>query len=1503
MHDIMARLDLAEEITWEPMRLVVPGPWTGHLSFAFWLTKALRPRSFVELGTHTGNSYFAFCQGMAAYTASGRAYAVDTWAGDEHAGFYGNEVYSDVVAFNNQHFRQFSTLIRSTFDEARPYFAEGSIDLLHIDGMHSYEAVRHDFETWRPALSKRAVVVFHDTNVRERDFGVWRFWMEISGSHPSFEFAHSNGLGVLGVGTDLPPTLQSMFDMDPHEAGAFRRCIAARGEAFQRQVELLDTQSRLQGAEESAARGAAALATQPALQARVDVAEEKASQAAAAALLHTAEVSWRDALIAEQREVVAAKQAMAESLTQVAVGRREALGVRDRLIEERDRVAAQLQAQLSTDQHAIGEEQQARKDMQAGYEKQILLMNADRVHWDERLRAEITFWQAKATESAAWQTQLIAQAEAARARTMEIVAAFTTSTSWKVTRPLRRAMRLLRGRDDHGWLALTPPVAHPPPLPEPANLPASPVLPLPQPSEPPAVTGPPPLTLKQALREALRARLHAFLAGPVDLTLPFAEAPDVSIILVLHNQAELTLACLESIAQTLASAPFGVEIVIADNASTDETSSLLDRLNGVTILRNAQNLHFLKAVNFAAHQARGGTLLLLNNDAQLLPGSLASALAVLNHDETIGAVGGRIILPDGTLQEAGSIIWRDGACSGYCRGGDPASTDVMFQRDVDYCSGAFLLTRTETWRALGGFDEAFAPAYYEETDYCVRLWQRGLRVVYDPDSVILHFEFGSSASTEGALALQAINLAVFKAKHADWLAAQFPASPANVLAASASRSSRPRILVVDDRIPRPELGAGYPRAHRLLHELVEAGADVSLFPMYRHEETWPNVRRALDKRIEVLIRADRTQLNAFLRGRMGQFDAYLICRPLNMRWFLDALGSERHLLGGAAVIYDAEALFATRDLQKAEQVGQPIADAERHRMIAEEVSLTRLADTVVSVVAHEAAIFEDYGASNIRLLGHALDDQPIPIAWEDRNQVAFLGAIPDDATPNADAVAWFASEILPVLRTEMDQPELRLTVVGRVSSQRIEALSGSLLDLAGVADDLREGLGRVRVLVVPSRLAAGIPHKVHHAAALGIPMVVTALIAGQVGWQDGQELLVANDPASFARATAALFADQALWERLRSGALKRVRQDTSPERFRQTVQEIVAGISIVHRRAEMASPVPPPPPPKPTEPHTSRPAAVDWAVAVPFGTLPRSRMPRVGVIVHMFHTGIAQELRYYLENIPEADVYLSTDTEEKAAQLRSVFDAFERGKVDVRVTPNRGRDIAPKLIAFPDVYSSYELVLCLHSKVSNHATFLEPWRSYLFETLVGSGEIVRSIAEAFALLPDLGMVAPQHYESIRRWLGWNGNFEQASGLAQRMGLSLSPRRALDFPSGSMFWARPAALKPLLDLRLRFEDFPAECAQVDHTTAHAIERLFFYACERSGHTWLKVASRALMHDDRTVQEIATPAALSQFVGERGVMLSGTGEIAVLDNPAPMQTRIAPGLIRRLAARPF
>jgi hypothetical protein len=251
----------------------------------------------------------------------------------------------------------------------------------------------------------------------------------------------------------------------------------------------------------------------------------------------------------------------------------------------------------------------------------------------------------------------------------------------------------------------------------------------------------------------------------------------------------------------------------------------------------------------------------------------------------------------------------------------------------------------------------------------------------------------------------------------------------------------------------------------------------------------------------------------------------------------------------------------------------------------------------------------------------------------------------------------------------------------------------------------------------------------------------------------------------------------------------------------------------------------------------------DFALEVPFRYESEAiqSSPSVAVLCHIYYESMTDWIKSYLYNIPfPFDLFITTDTEAKKKYIESRFKDGVPGKVEVRLSANRGRDIAPKLITLKDVYSKYEFVLHLHSKHSPYGYALEGWRDHLFNTLVGSKEIVQNVFEIFHQLPEIGMIAPQHYESVRQAIGWGHNYPNAKKLAQRLHFNIRKDGYLDFPTGSMFWARSKALQPLLKVDLQSEDFPQEKGQTDGTLAHSIERLYFFICEQAGYDWIKIA---------------------------------------------------------------
>jgi hypothetical protein len=363
-----------------------------------------------------------------------------------------------------------------------------------------------------------------------------------------------------------------------------------------------------------------------------------------------------------------------------------------------------------------------------------------------------------------------------------------------------------------------------------------------------------------------------------------------------------------------------------------------------------------------------------------------------------------------------------------------------------------------------------------------------------------------------------------------------------------------RILIIDNGVPHSAAGGGMPRARLIAQAL--SNNDVTLFPMWAIDEDWRDVYASVPETVEVMLGIGAAGLEAFLEKRAGVYDFVMVSRPPNMV-LVDALRVKRSdLFGGMRIVYDAEALFALREIGKATLRGSAIRLGKALQLLQEELVLARSADAVISVSANEADIIRTAGAAQVHLLSHAMEVRANTPDWSQRENLLFVGAIHPD-TPNEDSLLWFCQEVMPILR-DQHALVLSLDIVGDCTSVPVSALATEHIRLMGRINDLVPCYDQHRVFIAPTRFAAGVPAKVIEAACNGIPIVATSLLVSQLDWRAGHDILEADDPRTFAAAIAALYKDPEQWRQLRTAMLDRTRLQYSPEQFRETLRNIFA---------------------------------------------------------------------------------------------------------------------------------------------------------------------------------------------------------------------------------------------------------------------------------------------------------------------------------------------------------
>jgi GT2 family glycosyltransferase/glycosyltransferase involved in cell wall biosynthesis len=654
----------------------------------------------------------------------------------------------------------------------------------------------------------------------------------------------------------------------------------------------------------------------------------------------------------------------------------------------------------------------------------------------------------------------------------------------------------------------------------------------------------------------LRADSLLPLVGRQPLSFELYGPPMLTVIMVLHNNLALTVAALASLRQNYQG---DIELILVDSGSTDETRYLARYVHGAKLLRFDINLGFVRACNAALYSASAECILFLNNDVELAPGAVAAALARLRADRRIGAVGGKVIRTHGLLQEAGSIVWADGSTSGYLRDASPLAPEANYVRDVDFCSAVFLLVRTELLQQLEGFDEDFAPAYYEDADLCLRIAEAGYRIVYDPAVVVYHLEFGTSATTLAAEAHMARRQTIFRSKHTAALQSRAEPSTATELFARSTGRGRGRILFVEDTVPLRMIGSGFVRSNDIIRAMARLGYQVSVFPINGSRFDLAGVYVDMPDTVEVLHDQDLGNFQAFLEARSGYYDIVWIARTHNLDKIAHLLPSCTGASGGPPrLILDTEAIAAVRDRWRHHVLGSDPANLEQG--IGEEFQHAHLCDHLVAVNPTEAAMLERLGHGPVSVIGHVRELALTPRPWADRAGLLFVGAVHETDSPNLDALHWFAEAVLPLIEEALGW-QTRLTVVG-YTAEHVDL--GRLRDhsrvtLRGAVANTVPLYDQHRVFVAPARFAAGTPYKVHEAASFGLPVVATEMLRTQLGWESGRDLLAADsgDPARFAQHVLALYADEQLWHTIRSGAAERIRSEHRPEPYASALRAVL----------------------------------------------------------------------------------------------------------------------------------------------------------------------------------------------------------------------------------------------------------------------------------------------------------------------------------------------------------
>jgi glycosyltransferase involved in cell wall biosynthesis len=640
-------------------------------------------------------------------------------------------------------------------------------------------------------------------------------------------------------------------------------------------------------------------------------------------------------------------------------------------------------------------------------------------------------------------------------------------------------------------------------------------------------------------RSLFRQKASALLPiyGRAPLRFACAGDPAISVVMVVRDDVSGALATLSSLRNNTAC---DIDLVLMVLGTAPDRDDISRFVTGATIQR-LDDVGVLAAADAGLACTRAGAVVWLEGGSEIEPGSIEAALRRLASDPRIGAVGGKVLRPEGTLRSAGYVVWRDGRTHAYQDGASPLAPEANFVRDVHFCGCALLVVRRDLG-AIPPVDDGAAAGL------CLGMIAAGHRVVYDPAVMIRNWNDieppqppNVDTETHGGILLECD-------------AADGRRLPTARYADTAQR----RVLFIEDTVPLRGIGSGFVRANDLIGAMAAMGFAVTVFPVNGCRFGLGTVYADMPDSVEVMHDLNLSRLGEFLRLRRGVYDTIWISRTHNMDRIRPILDSVlRDDPNPPAIILDTEAVSAARDAAFAALSGK---DFDLDAAVRQEFASAGICRTVIAVSETEATILRAFGFPNVPVIGHMRLLRPTSRPFKQRTGMLFAGAIHRMDSPNFDSLSWFVDAVLPIVEKSLGW-ETRLTIVGYTAPGVTLARFAShpRVTLRGAVPDLAPLYASHRLFIAPTRFAAGAPYKVHEAASHGLPVVATELLRAQLGWTDGAELLAADaaNPEAFAARIVALYRDEALWTRLRDAALTRLSRENNAVDYAASLEAVL----------------------------------------------------------------------------------------------------------------------------------------------------------------------------------------------------------------------------------------------------------------------------------------------------------------------------------------------------------